>query len=151
MSARIHWTRTGRPPAFERSTASAAASASAEFGDPVSAPDPVEAGVEGAEEHLDLLLVGHRLDDRSQLLLELTLQFRLEVLHFLLGVVREPLQLGLHAVDVLLQLAPGGVTQDRGARLELLLGRLQGLVAVVELGDLLIVEGLDTRGQCLAL
>ena len=73
------------------------------------------------------------------------LQLVLHFLDVLLCVVGEALDLRLLAIDVLGELRACGVTQDAGAGVELLLRRLQRLVLLVQLGDLLGVEPLHPR------
>ena len=79
------------------------------------------------------------------------LQLLLQGLHVLLRVFGEALDVALLAFDVRLQLGASRVAQDRPARVELLLSRLHLPVLVVELLDLLIVQGLDLVGGGLAL
>ncbi len=98
---------------------------------------PDNPGVERAEQNLELLLLRHLLNDRSELLLELDLELGLQILNFLLRVVGEALDLGLLPIDVLFELRTRRVAEHAGSGVELLLRGLQRLVLLVQLGDLL--------------
>ena len=68
---------------------------------------PHQAGVGLAEEQLEPLLAGHRLDHRADLPLEVELQLVLQVLELGLRVLRHALDVDLGLVDVLLDLGRG--------------------------------------------
>ena len=99
---------------------------------------------------MEAALLADRLDNRGDPALELVLQLLLQFLNFLLRVLRRPLQVDLGAFHLLGQVALGGVAHHRAALVELLLQPLEGLLALVELGDLLGLEGLDLRAGLLA-
>src|SRR5204862_1824754 len=73
---------------------------------------PHNSRVERAEQNVELPLLRDLLNDGTELLLELGLQLVLQLLHFLLRIVGESLNLGLLAVDVLFELRPSPFVED---------------------------------------
>src|SRR3954467_5524742 len=99
-----------------------------------------DARVADAEDGLELLLLGDRLDHREQLLLELALQIVLQLVHLRLRVLLRDLDLALETADVLVQRAARRLVEDGAALAQLRLQRLQLLLLVADLGDLLGVQ-----------
>src|SRR5262249_50208800 len=88
---------------------------------------PDHAGIGGAEEHLQPLLLGNGLENRKELLLEVLLELLLQLVELGLRVLLEPLALSLLALNLLLKLVAGLLAHHAAARLQLLLVRLERL------------------------